>query len=70
MDIDSIADIKLIGRAINEDWPVFQDDKTTIVSQLMTIAKTGTPEMQVAASRTLMAADMLNQKRHALREKK
>lgn len=71
MEIESVADIKLAGRAINEDWPVFQDDKVEIISQLMKLAKDTTePELQIAACRTLMMADALNQKRHALREKK
>jgi hypothetical protein len=68
--IDTIADIRLIGRAMNEDWPVYKEQKEAIVKKLMTIVESNDPQMQIAASRALMAADALNQKRQALQEKK
>jgi hypothetical protein len=68
--IDTIADIRLIGRAMNEDWPVYKEQKESIVEKLMTIIESNDPQMQIAASRALMMADALNQKRQALQEKK
>jgi hypothetical protein len=68
--IETIADIRLIGRAMNEDWPVYKEQKESIVEKLMTIIEHGDPDLQIAASRTLMMADALNQKRQALQEKK
>lgn len=55
---------------MNEDWPIIREQKETIVDQLMFIIENGPPEMQIAASRTLMMGDALNQKRRALQEKK
>ena len=62
--------MRLIGRAMNEDWPIIKEQKESIVEKLMTIVEHGDPELQIAASRTLMMADALNQKRQALQEKK
>lgn len=55
---------------MNEDWPIIKEQKESIVEKLMTIVEHGDPELQIAASRTLMMADALNQKRQALQEKK
>lgn len=55
---------------MNEDWPVYKEQKESIVEKLMTIVEHGDPDLQIAASRTLMMADALNQKRHELQEKK
>jgi hypothetical protein len=55
---------------MNEDWPIVREQKETIVDQLMNIIENGPPEMQIAASRTLMMGDALNQKRRQLQEKK
>lgn len=68
--IDTIADIRLIGRAINEDWPIAKEQKEFIVEQLMTIIESNDPQMQIAASRALMMCDALNQKRQEAQEKK
>ena len=70
IEICNVADIRLIGRAMNEDWPVFKEQKESIVEKLMTIVEHGDPQLQIAASRALMMADALNQKRQAMQEKK
>lgn len=63
-------DIRLISRAIKEDWPVTPEIKAKVVSALVDIVDSGVPDFVVPASRVLMAGDMLNQRRRAAEEKK
>lgn len=55
---------------MNEDWPIAREHKESIVDQLLFLIANGKPEIKIAASRTLMMGDALNQKRRALAEKK
>ena len=55
---------------MDEDWPITGEQKQSIVSKLMDIMESGIPDLQIPASRALMMADALNQKRQALQEKK
>lgn len=70
IEIEKHKDIRLAGRIINEDWPISAEAKESIVDKLLFIVEHGDPELQIAASRTLMVGDALNQKRRALAEKK
>ena len=55
---------------MNEDWPITGEQKKSIVSKLMDIIESDIPELQIPASRALMMADALNQKRQSMQEKK
>ena len=55
---------------MDEDWPITGEQKKSIVSKLMDIMESGIPDLQIPASRALMMADALNQKRQAMQEKK
>lgn len=55
---------------MDEDWPITGEQKKSIVSTLMDIMESGIPDLQIPASRALMMADALNQKRQAMQEKK
>jgi hypothetical protein len=70
LNIESINDIRLIGRAMKEDWPVSPEIKAEVVEALREIISSGVPDLVIPASRALMAGDALNQRRRALEEKK
>jgi len=55
---------------MSEDWPVTGEQKKAIIAKLMLIMESDIPDLQIPASRALMMADALNQKRQALQEKK
>jgi len=55
---------------MNEEWPITGEQKKEIIENLMRIIESGIPDLQIPASRALMVADALNQKRHALEENK
>jgi hypothetical protein len=55
---------------MDEDWPITGEQKKSIVSKLMDIMDSDIPDLQIPASRALMMADALNQKRQAAQEKK
>jgi hypothetical protein len=70
LNIESINDIRLVGRAMKEDWPVSPEVKAEVVEALREIISSGIPDLVIPASRALMAGDALNQRRRALEEKK
>ena len=70
MDLDKIADIKLAGRAINEEWPVSSEIRSEVVDKLQFISKHGSPELAIAASRVLLAADALNAKKREAEQRR
>ena len=55
---------------MDEDWPITAEQKKSIVSKLIDIMDSNIPDLQIPASRALMMADALNQKRQAAQEKK
>jgi hypothetical protein len=69
VEIDSVADIKLAGRSISEDWPVDQSTRERVVETLRTILMAGDEKMAVAAARVLLAADALNIKKRIEEQK-
>lgn len=70
LKIESLNDIRLVGRSIKEDWPVSPEIKSEVVAALRDIVSSGVPDFVIPASRVLMAGDMLNQRRQAAEEKK
>lgn len=69
MEIDSVADIKLAGRSISEDWPVSQEVREAVIRQLSGILLGPDEKMAVAAARVLLAADALNVKKRIEEQK-
>ena len=70
MRLETLADIKLVGRAMNEGWPVSEDIKAEVVAALRDIIGSGVPDLVIPASRALMAADGLTQRERQAQEKK
>lgn len=70
MQLETIADIKLVGRAMNEGWPVSEEIKKEVVAALRDIIGSGDPDLIIPASRALMAADGLTQRERQAQEKK
>lgn len=70
MQMETIADIKLVGRAMNEGWPVSDEIKAEVVEALRSIIGSGDPDLIIPASRALMAADGLTQRERLAKEKK
>lgn len=69
LNLESIADIRLIGRAMNEGWPVSSEVKNEVITALREIVNSGVPDLVIPASRALMAADGLTQRERLAREK-
>ena len=69
MEISTIADVKLVGRSIAEDWPVDSSLRESVVSKLLDIVVGPDEKLAVAASRVLLAADALNIKKRIELEK-
>jgi hypothetical protein len=70
MELETIADIKLAGRAMNDDWPVSPAMRQKVFDQLELVLTNGDPELRVAASKVILAADLANlRKREAERKR-
>lgn len=69
MHLHTVADIKLAGRAINEEWPVTRDLRSQLITDLGMIASDGAPEMRIAAAKVILAADALNAKKREAEQK-
>lgn len=69
MEISTIADIKLVGRSIAEDWPVDSSLRESVVTKLLDIVVGPDEKLSVAAARVLLAADALNIKKRIELEK-
>lgn len=61
MEIDTIADQRLVARAIKEGWPVSEEMKAKLVQQTYARALSGIPEFEEAATKTIIAMDKRNQ---------
>jgi hypothetical protein len=69
LELDSLADIKLAGRAVNGNWPVTQEMREDLLRQLREIAANGDPDEKIAAIKVVLAADTLNAKKEAQQQK-
>jgi len=64
MEIRSLADVKLVGRAIRKGWNVPDEIKSECVAQLAAIAAGAEKDSdRVAAIKALMVADSIDAKR-------
>lgn len=70
MQLETVADIKLAGRAINEDWPVSTEHRKFLIEEMISIARGGDPELSIAAAKVVLAADALNTKKQEAEQKR
>ena len=61
MEIETVADQRLVSRAIREGWPVSEEMKKKLVAKTFERATSGVPEFEEAATKTLIAMDKRNQ---------
>jgi hypothetical protein len=61
VEIETIADQRLVGRAIREGWPVSEEMKAQLVQKTFARATCGIPEFEEAATKTIVAMDKRNQ---------
>ena len=69
MELNTIADIKLVGRAMREDWPTPIETKQEAVNALMDVIRLRDPELSIAAFTALVKADLANIKNAELEAK-
>lgn len=69
MDITNKRDIRLVGRAIREGWPVTQEVKEKVVAALLDVIAARDPKLMVEAIDRLLKADKLNVDREALAQR-
>ena len=64
MIIETNGDIKLVGRAIRERWPVSIENRKELIERLMEILNDpeSRPREKTAVAKALKAADSINQK--------
>ena len=60
MDLSKRSDIRLVGRAVKERWPISDDMRKRIVDSLMTVLVAGEPREIVSACRVLASIDKMN----------
>ena len=66
MEISNRKDIRLIGRAIHERWPVTEEMRERIISALVEVVESRDPKMMLDAADKLLKADKLNIDRESL----
>ena len=69
MEITNKRDIRLVGRAIREGWPVTEEVKAKVVAALMEIVDSRDPDLMLEAIDRLQKADKLNVDRESLQQK-
>jgi hypothetical protein len=71
VEIETVADVRLAGRSINEEWPVTSDIREKVITKLIHLAQFAESEkVQVAATSALMKADEINHKKRREAERK
>lgn len=68
--IETVADIKLAGRSINNEWPVAADVRQKVVERMAVLAESGEPEIEIAAAKVLLAADLCNERKRVAEQKR
>jgi hypothetical protein len=61
VEIETIADQRLVARAIREGWPVSEEMKAKLAKKTFERATCGIPEFEEAATKTIIAMDKRNQ---------
>ncbi len=71
VDINTVADVRLAGRAINDEWPVTPEIRQQVVDRLVYLQEFAEKEsVQIAAANALQAADALNIKKRAAEQRR
>ncbi|WP_146675275.1 hypothetical protein [Pirellula sp. SH-Sr6A] len=66
VDINTVADVRLAGRAINDEWPVTPEIRKKVIDRLVYLQEFGEKHsVQVAAAKALQSADQINIKKRA-----
>ncbi len=60
------GNLKLLERAIREDWPISKNVRHKLTYQMSVILDSDSERNKVAAARVLIAADNVNAKREAI----
>lgn len=61
LEFNTVADVKLAGRAIKEEWPVTRSIRKKVIARLLYLQEFAEKEaVQVAAAKALQAADQIN----------
>lgn len=66
MDIDSKKDLRLISRAMREEWKV---DRAMVIQALQEVIQNRDPDLMIDAAKLLMKADEINMKREAIQQR-
>ena len=66
MELTNRRDIRLVGRAMREDWPTTPERKQEAIEALMGVIRMGDPDLSVEAFKALVKADEANMKRRML----
>ena len=69
MEITNKRDVRLVGRAIREGWPVSDEVKKKVVAALVEIVDSRDPDLMLEAIDRLQKADKLNIDRETLLQK-
>ncbi len=66
MDINTLADVRLVGKGITDEWPIPQELRKEIIDRLAYLKTNAKKEsVQVAACNLLQKADLINMKKRA-----
>lgn len=59
------GELVLVARAIRNDWPISNDVRAKLVSQMVWLMDNSDERYQVAAAKVLVAADAINARRES-----
>lgn len=66
MEVESKKDIRLISRAMRENWGV---DREMVIKALEEVIQNRDPDLMIEAAKLLMKADEINVKREAIQQR-
>jgi hypothetical protein len=66
LEIQTRADVRLLGRAVREDWPTSPQKKREAMKALMDVIALRDPELTIEAVKVLIKADEANMKRQEI----
>lgn len=69
MEITTKKDVRLIGRAIREGWPVTEEMKERVVAALVDAVESRDPKLMIEAADKLLKADKINIDRESLHQR-
>jgi hypothetical protein len=66
MELRNRRDIRLVGRAMREDWPTTPEMKAEAMDALMSVVELRDPDLTIEVVKVLIKADEANMKRQEL----